>query len=307
MLFVIALLAAVSVSLLVMALAELVPSQPRAITRQLVELQQRRLQVPRREAARLSPRHQLTDLLTRIGKSLAGRRGRQQSARDLLVRAGYRSAESISVFWGARLAAAAAMALVGIALMGLSGKPVGAALLIGLWLGTLGWLAPPTVLKARARRRQREMIANLPDALDLMVVCVEAGLGLNLAITRMADEIRHFSRVTAEEFTLVNLEIRAGVPREEALRNLGERTGLDDLRALGAMLIQTDRFGTSIAQALRVHSDTLRSKRRQTIEELAAKTTIKLIFPLVLCIFPALFVVVLGPALIGLFRALSQM
>jgi Flp pilus assembly protein TadB len=139
-----------------------------------------------------------------------------------------------------------------------------------------------------------------PDALDSMVVCVEAGLGLNQAIVRVSDEIRHISELMSQELALVNFEIRAGTPREDALRNLGERTGLEDIRSLVAMLIQTDRFGTSVAQALRVQSDTLRTKRRQRAEEAAAKTAIKMLFPLVFFILPALFVVVLGPGMIQL-------
>ena len=139
-----------------------------------------------------------------------------------------------------------------------------------------------------------------------MVVCVEAGLGLNQALVRVSEEIERLSPVLSEQLALVNLEIRAGTGREEAFRNMGERTGLDDIKSLMAMLIQTDRFGTSIAQALRVQADTLRTKRRQRAEEAAAKTTIKLVFPLVLFIFPAMFVVILGPALIQIFETLGS-
>ena len=146
----------------------------------------------------------------------------------------------------------------------------------------------------------------LPDALDLLVVCVEAGLGLNQALVRVSEEIERLSPMLSEQFALVNLEIRAGTPRDEAFRNMGERTGLDDIKSLMAMLIQTDRFGTSVAQALRVQADTLRTKRRQRAEEAAAKTTIKLVFPLVLFIFPAMFVVILGSAIIQIFEALGH-
>jgi tight adherence protein C len=157
----------------------------------------------------------------------------------------------------------------------------------------------------RVRRRQNEMQRALPDALDMLVVSVEAGLGLNQALVRVADEIYRLSPVLSEQMTLVNLEIRAGTAREEALRNLADRTGLADIASLTGMLIQTDRFGTSVAQALRIHADTMRTKRRQRAEEAAAKTTIKLIFPLVFCIFPALFVVILGPAMIQIMQALK--
>jgi tight adherence protein C len=150
------------------------------------------------------------------------------------------------------------------------------------------------------RRRQTELTRALPDALDLMVVCVEAGLGLNQALVRVGEEIDRVSRILSEEFVLVSLEIRAGAPREEALRHLGERTGLSEFRAFVSMLIQTDRFGTSIAQALRIHADESRTKRRQRAEEEAAKLAVKLLIPIVLFIFPSIFIVILGPALFRL-------
>ena len=140
-----------------------------------------------------------------------------------------------------------------------------------------------------------------------MVVCVEAGLGLNQAIVRISEEIRHLSPELSNELAMVNLEIRAGTPRDEALRNLGERTGVDDLRSLATLLVQTDRFGTSVAQALNIQSETLRQKRRQRAEEQAAKLSIKMLFPLTFFIFPALFVVVLGPAAVSFLKAANSM
>ncbi|MGQ9920975.1 MAG: type II secretion system F family protein, partial [Desulfobacca sp.] len=135
-------------------------------------------------------------------------------------------------------------------------------------------------------------------ALDLLVVCVEAGLGLNAAMKRVADDFKVGNPVLSQEFLLTNLEILAGLDREQALRNLAERTGVEDLASLCAILIQADRFGTSIATALRVQSDTMRTKRRQRLEEKAAQTPVKLIFPLLLFIFPALMVVIMGPAVL---------
>jgi tight adherence protein C len=170
----------------------------------------------------------------------------------------------------------------------------------------MGYVAPSLYVNAKIRGRQKEMQKALPDALDLLVVCVEAGLGLNQAMVRVSEEIERLSPVLSDQLALVNLEIRAGTDREEAFRNMGERTGLDDIKSLMAMLVQTDRFGTSIAQALRVQADTLRTKRRQRAEEAAAKTTIKLVFPLVLFIFPAMFVVILGSAIIQIFEALGR-
>jgi tight adherence protein C len=162
----------------------------------------------------------------------------------------------------------------------------------------LGFYLPNLVLNHKIQVRQKKINEGLPDALDLLVVCVEAGLGLNAAMKRVAEDCKVNNPVLSQEFMLVNLEILAGLDREQALRNLAERTGVDDLSNLCAILIQADKFGTSIATALRVQSETLRTKRRQRLEEKAAQTPVKLIFPLLLFIFPALMVVILGPAII---------
>jgi tight adherence protein C len=149
-----------------------------------------------------------------------------------------------------------------------------------------------------AKKRQHKIQLGLADALDLMVVSVEAGLGLDQAILRVGDELQFAHPDLANELRLVNIELRAGKARTDALRNLADRTGLDDLVSLTTMLIQTDKFGTSVAQSLRVFSETLRTKRRQRAEEAAAKTGVKMVFPLVFCIFPAIWVVAIGPAAI---------
>jgi tight adherence protein C len=176
-----------------------------------------------------------------------------------------------------------------------------------LWGATAGWVALPFYIRSRVKARQKAVQRALPDALDMLVVCVEAGLGLNQALVRVADEIHQVSPLLSEQLVMVNLEIRAGTAREQALRNLAERTGLTDVSSLVAMLIQTDRFGTSIANALRVQAISLRTKRRQRAEEAAAKTAIQLVFPLVLFIFPALFVVILGPAVLTIFQTMSTL
>ena len=149
-----------------------------------------------------------------------------------------------------------------------------------------------------AKRRQHRIRLGLPDALDLLVVSVEAGLGLDQAIQRVGDELAFAHPDLCDELRLINLELRAGKARAEALHNLAERTGVDDVISLVAMLVQTDKFGTSVAQSLRVHSETVRTKRRQRAEEAAAKTGVKMVFPLVFCIFPAIWVVTIGPAAI---------
>jgi tight adherence protein C len=171
-------------------------------------------------------------------------------------------------------------------------------LLLGLGACGVGYVLPGMVLGRLAKKRQHRIRLGLPDALDLMVVSVEAGLGLDQAIQRVADEMAFAHPDLADELRLINLELRAGKARSEALHNLGVRTGVDDVESLVAMLVQTDKFGTSVAQSLRVHSDTLRTKRRQRAEEAAAKTGVKMVFPLVFCIFPAIWIVTIGPAAI---------
>jgi tight adherence protein C len=170
----------------------------------------------------------------------------------------------------------------------------------------LGFYLPNLVVNHQIQARQKNINEGLPDALDLLVVCVEAGLGLNAAIKRVADDCKVNNPVLSQEFTVLNLEILAGLDREQALRNLAERTGVEDLSTLCAILIQADRFGTSIATALRVQSDTLRTTRRQKLEEKAAQTAVKLIFPLLLFIFPALMVVIIGPAIIQVMETMIK-
>jgi tight adherence protein C len=155
-------------------------------------------------------------------------------------------------------------------------------------------------------RRQMQIRNGLPDALDLIIVCVEAGLSLDQAVLKASEELGLSHPALADELQQVTNEIRAGKPRMEAFRNFAARTKVDDVRALVAMLIQTDRFGTSIAQALRTHADTGRSVRRQRAEERAAKLGVKLVFPLVFCLFPAMYVVMLGPGAIRIIRVLIQ-
>lgn len=170
----------------------------------------------------------------------------------------------------------------------------------------LGFYLPNLVLNHQIDNRKKKISEGLPDALDLLVVCVEAGLGLNAAVKRVADDFKFRNATLSTEFTLLNLEILAGLEREQALRNLADRTGVEELSTLCAILIQADRFGTSIAQALRVQSDTMRTNRRQRLEELAAKTPVKLVFPLVLFIFPALVVVILGPVIIQVMESMGR-
>lgn len=180
--------------------------------------------------------------------------------------------------------------------------PQTSVLFLLLLLAGIGYYLPNAALAQLIARRQRELFEAFPDALDLMRVCIEAGLGLDAAIERVGREMQLESKALSEEFHLVSLELRAGAARSDALRNLALRVSLDDIDALVSMLVQADRFGTSVADALRVHSETLRTRRRLIAEEAAAKLPVKLLFPLVFCVFPALLTVLLGPAAIAIYR-----
>jgi tight adherence protein C len=221
--------------------------------------------------------------------------------RGKLVTAGYRGTEALPIFIGIRLGVALVFFFVA------AMPAVGVGIPAALGAGAIGYVLPGMALGRVAQRRQHRIRLALPDALDLLVVSVEAGLGLDQAIQRVGDEIAFAHRDLSDELRLVNLELRAGKARSEALHNLAARTGVDDLGSLVAMLIQTDRFGTSVAQSLRVHSDVLRTKRRQRAEEAAAKTGVKMVFPLVFCIFPAIWVVTIGPAAIKIVEVLFPM
>jgi tight adherence protein C len=306
-LFLVVVLVMTSVFALVYGMASLAPARSRLISKRLGELQsgaaRNYTSVQRRQ--RQEKRERLEALMQTFGEQVTARRADWSRVQEKLLQAGYRRSGAVAAYFGTRLVTmvlAGAAAVLGILTLGYSP----AAVILGGSIGaTLGWLAPQYHVKRRIRKRQLSLQRALPDTLDLLVVCVEAGLGLNQALVRVSEEIEHVSETMSDELVLTNLEIRAGTPRDEALRNLGDRTGLGDLKSLTAMLVQTDRFGTSIATALRVHSDTMRTKRRQRAEEAAAKTTIKLVFPLVLFIFPAMFVVILGPAVLHILEQMK--
>ncbi|HET7441690.1 MAG TPA: type II secretion system F family protein [Terriglobales bacterium] len=244
-------------------------------------------------------RERLEQALSPLSKALPTSPTEVSRTRSWLIQAGYRDARHVTVYFGVR-SLLALVFLVGALLSGVGiDSPM---LLIGL--PAFGFFIPRFFLKRMIRDRQRRIRLGLADALDLTVICVEAGLALDQALARVGQELHHAHPDLSDEFHLVNLEMRAGKPRAEALRNLAERTGVDDLRALVATLIQTDRFGTSVAQALRVHSDSLRTERRQRAEEQAAKTTIKMVPPLVIFVLPSIIFVTLGPAVIQLIRML---
>ncbi|MDH3998181.1 MAG: type II secretion system F family protein [Desulfuromonadales bacterium] len=220
-----------------------------------------------------------------------------------LVRAGYRSNSAIYNYLAAKIILP--LFFVGIYMVTRIFYNVASELLLSLALLILmGYLTPSVWVWLMTKARQERIFKGLPDALDLMVVCVESGLGLDMTFKRVGDEVRELCKDLGDEFTLTNLEVKAGKQRDEAFRNMATRTGVPEVNNLMTVLVQTSRFGTSLAKALRIHADAMRVKRRQMAEEIAAKATVKLIFPLIFCIFPAIFVVLIGPGAIKIVRNL---
>ncbi|SFI27549.1 type II secretion system F family protein [Nitrosomonas sp. Nm34] len=230
----------------------------------------------------------------------------KSALRIRFMHAGFRTSEALYIYFGAK--ASLALVFPGIFLLtagiGKLQLSTEMAAMVLLMLATIGYYLPNVILTRRIFVRQRELFESFPDAIDLMTVSVEAGLGLDAALAKVGDEVQLSSKILAEEIHLVGLELRAGASREKALRNLALRTGVEEIEGLVAMLVQADRFGTSTADSLRVYSDTLRTKRRLRAEEAAAKIALKLLFPLIFFIFPSLLVVLMGPAMINIYRIL---
>jgi tight adherence protein C len=212
----------------------------------------------------------------------------------------------VLVVLGSKLLLAAVLPVVGLWVGFASGRPLGNIFLLTVAMAVLGFYLPTIFVALRQAQRRDDILFTLPDSLDLMVVCVEAGLGMGAALQRVSVEMQLASPRLSEELSLVNREMQTGISRTDALRNLAQRTGVEDVYSLVAMLIQTDRLGTSIAQALRAHAESMRTRRRQRAEQLARQATIKLAFPLVLFIFPALLLVLVGPSGIQLMKALTS-
>jgi tight adherence protein C len=293
------LLAFVFGSLIVMAAAyALMPKRASAIDRRIEELTAARESAP----AERKVLQAMVGMVKRVGERAPINPKELGQLRLRLVQAGYRRSEAVTVFFGIRV-----MLALGLFLLLSSSLVMRPNIPIALAGVGFGYIAPGMVLARLAKRRARRIQLSLADALDLLVVSVEAGLGLDQALTRVGDELSFAYPDLSDELRLVNLELRAGNPRSEALRNLADRTGVDDLNSLVTMLIQTDKFGTSVAQSLRVYSETLRTKRRQRAEEAAAKTGVKMVFPLVFCIFPAIWVVTIGPAAIKFVQVIFPM
>jgi tight adherence protein C len=240
------------------------------------------------------------------GPLMPGTELEQSALKTKLANAGFRSDSAVAVYLGMRFASLLAFFLMSL---------VYALPRFGFTLGALKWVVilsgigfylPNIILWFIRRKRQEEIFLTLPDALDLLVVCVESGLGLDAAMRKVCEEMKDHAKTICEEFSLANFQLQMGRPRREVLHDLGVRTGVDDVRSLAAILIQADRFGSSIAQALRVQSDSMRTRRKQIAEEKAAKTAVQLIFPLVLFIFPGIFVVLVGPAAISIMQTMLK-
>lgn len=247
-----------------------------------------------------------TPILNFLG--LLGRRTFSQQTTDYsrlrlkFLKAGLRRANVSAIFYGTKSFLAICLPIIflfgRIAVFKLLSPSATAVLCLGLAI--IGFYLPDIWLRLRTARRKEKLVEGVPDALDLLVVCVEAGMGLNAAINRVGEEIKLSNKPLSDEFKLLAMELRTGKSREDALRNLAKRTDSEDVNSLVTLLIQTDKFGTSVAKALRIYADVFRTKRFQRAEEIAAKIPVKLLFPLIFMIFPALFVVILGPAAIRL-------
>lgn len=273
----------------------------------------RRLAVIKRGAERganePSSQGNLHLLLEQVGQRFVNDDGKNASATRLLMQhAGYRSASAVQVYWAIRLLlplmllVTVVLALPLLITLTLTKGMIAAALAAGL-----GWLVPALFVEKRKKARQTRLRVAFPDALDLMVVCVESGLALPQAIERVAEEMAVSQVELAEELAMVNAEIRAGIPSAMALAHLAERTGLDDVRGLVSLLAQSIRFGTSVADTLRIYAEEFRDRRTQAAEEQAAKIGTKLVFPLIFCLWPSFFLVAIGPAMIGVLKAFGRL
>jgi tight adherence protein C len=286
------------------ALDRLAAGKPRAVER-LDELKYPRKRNPAESALKKSDA--VTKMLERatpaLAKPLQPKNEMELSkAKSKLSYAGFRGESALTIFYGLKFAGLVAGLFLGGGTMMLVKGMNQKSMMWTVIIAGLFFYLPSIVIGFMGKNRKQSIFLALPDALDLMVVCVEAGLGLDQAMRKVADEMKSAYQVLTEEFAICNFQLQMGRPRVEVLHELGARTGVPDLRALAAVLIQADKFGSSIAQALRTQSDSLRTRRRQMAEEKAAKTAVKLIFPLVIFIFPGIFVVLVGPAAITMVR-----
>jgi tight adherence protein C len=252
-------------------------------------------------------RERLASVIQPLAKLSLPTEGWEGSAiRIAFINAGWRQPSAPTIFFGIKTLLALSFPLVALTLSGegLLASGVSRILFVLISASAVGYYLPNLFLRYKIAHRQRDLFESFPDALDLLIICVESGLGLDQAIAKVATEIEIKSKVLAQELQLVLMELRSGFSRETALRHLALRTGLEEIDLLVAMMVQADRFGTSMGDSLRVHADNLRTKRRQRAEEAAAKIAVKLLMPLIFMIFPTLMLVLVGPAMIQIYRVL---
>jgi tight adherence protein C len=247
------------------------------------------------------------DLVKRLGDFVPASPKDVTIMQRRLIRAGYRNEQGLKILYGSKLFLGITLPVVAGLLLSNSSADPNNKLMSIVAAAAVGFFGPNEYIRLAAKRRQKQIQRGLANSLDLLVVCVESGLGLDQALIQVAKELEKAHVEISEEFTLVNLELKAGKRRVEALRNLAERTAVEDLKKLVAVLIQADRFGTGVSQSLRAHSDYMRVQARQVAEEKAAKLGVKLVFPIFFCILPSLFVVTVGPVVVKIIRELLPM
>ena len=259
------------------------------------------------EAPPIHPSLVFHDLVKKLGNVLPVNPRDAGVIQRRMIKAGIRNDNAMKIFYGFKVLLAVVLPLVMALAVVNSGAESSNKVLAILAAAAAGFFAPNEYVNIKARRRQKEIRRGLPNALDLLVVCVESGLGLDQAMVQVAKDLERAHPEISEEFALVNFELKAGKRRVDSLRNLAERTNVDDLKKLVAVLIQADRFGTGVAQSLRAHSDYMRVQARQVAEEKAAKLGVKLVFPIFFCILPSLFVVTVGPMVVRILNDLLPM
>jgi tight adherence protein C len=259
------------------------------------------------EAAPVHPSLVFHDIVKRLGALVPASPKDVTVMQRRLIRAGYRNANVLKILYGAKAILGVGLPLIMALVVLKSPAEQSNKVIAVLVAAAAGFFGPNEYVRMVAKKRQKQIQRGLANALDLMVVCVESGLGLDQAILQVAKELEQAHPEISEEFAIVNLELKAGKRRAEALRNLADRTAVEDLKKLVAVLIQADRFGTGVAQSLRAHSDYMRVQSRQIAEEKAAKLGVKLVFPIFFCILPSLFVVTVGPVVMRIIRELMPM
>jgi tight adherence protein C len=263
----------------------------------------------RREAKASGLKEWIMEIISSFGKMTLGEDKEKPKISDLrltLIQAGFRYTNSVALFYGIKAISTIVFPLCYLGYVMWTSKVTTMNLSIALATAALGYYLPNYILKKALNKRQDRIDRALPDVLDLMIVSMEAGLSLQSALNHVADEVLRISKDFYRDLRITNAELRTGIPRENALKNLGERTGVQSVKSLIALMIQSERMGASIAQSLRTHADFVRVQRAQRAEELAAKMPIKIIFPTLFCIFPSIFIVILGPAAIQIYHVLLK-